>query len=310
MSRDLPSFRSLRALEAVVRRGSTTRAAEELGVTPGALSKHLAQLAQDLGVALFEPGHRLVPTATAEDLAATVGAAVGMLRRACDEAAAAQSRGVLTVIANSSFAMHWLVPRVLAAQAALGGRPIRVHALHSTDDWRQLPFDLAIRRDGTVPAGLAGRVIGRERLTLLAAPARAAALAEAGLDGIAAETMLVARTRAGEIEAWSAVGGAPPPAGIRRLPHFYLAIEAALADQGVIVGPPWLATDVHHDRLLMPFPRTIAVGTPIVGVYDRSGGEGPTLERLLDWIATELDLAPVDPPPARPPAPRPAAVVT
>jgi LysR family glycine cleavage system transcriptional activator len=293
MTRDLPSFRSLRALEAVVRCGSVVRAADELGVTPGALSKHLGQLAQDLAVPLFEPGHRLVPTTEAQDLAAAVGTAVGLLRRACDQMAAPRPRGVLTVIANSSLAMHWLVPRIFAAQEAIGGRAIRVHAVHSTDDWRRLPFDLAIRREPTVPPGLTGRRLGRERLVLLAAPGRAAALTAAGLEGLAGQTLLTAATRRGEVEAWFAAAGVPPPAEVRRLPHFYLAIEAALADQGVIVGPPWLATDVHHDRLIIPFPGVVGVGTTLVGLRDPASDDVATLERLFDWIATGLDLSPI-----------------
>ncbi|TBW38254.1 LysR family transcriptional regulator [Siculibacillus lacustris] len=298
MTRELPSFRSLRALEAVVRQGNVVRAAEDLGVTPGALSKHLSQLARDLGVALFEPGHRLVPTEAAQDLAAAVGAAIGLLRRACDDVTTARGRGVLTVTANASLAMHWLVPRVLAAQTAIGGRQIRVHAVHSTDDWRQLPFDLAIRRGGAVPPGFAGRVLGRERLTLLAAPGRAARLVAGGLAALAGETLLIARTRIGEVEAWTSAARVPAPPTLRSLPHFYLAIEAALADQGVIVGPPWLATDVHHDRLIMPFPEIVALGTPLVGIWDPTRGDGPTLALLLDWIAAEMNLAPTGVPTA------------
>lgn len=275
-----------------MRQGNVVRAAEDLGVTPGALSKHLSQLAQELGVVLFEPGHRLVPTEAAQDLAAAIGAAVGLLRRACDDASSPRGRGVLTVIANASLAMHWLVPRVLAAQAAIGGRQIRVHAVHSTDDWRQLPFDLAIRRGGSVPPGLAGRPLGRERLTLLAAPHRAAALAAEGLGRLERQPLLVARTRAGEVEAWSAAARVPSPSTVRLLPHFYLAIEAALADQGVIVGPPWLATDVHHDRLIMPFPDVVALGTPLIGLYDPSRGDDPTLSLFLDWMAAQMQLVP------------------
>lgn len=292
MTRNLPSFRSLQALEAVVRHGNVVRAAEEIAVTPGALSKHLGQIARDLAVPLFEPGHRLTPTAEARDLAAAVAEALSLLREACDRVTASRARDFVTVLANASLAMHWLVPRVFAAQAAIGGRVVRVHAVHSTDDWRQLPFDLAIRRGEAVPPGYAGRVLGREQLVLLAAPRRAEALAAAGLAGLAGETLLTASTRRGETEAWFAVAGVAPPTEVRRLPHFYLAIEAALADQGVIVGPPWLATDLHHDRLIIPFPDRVALGTALVGIRDPSRGDAAVHERLLAWIAEGLALAP------------------
>ncbi len=288
----LPSFRALRALEAVVRNGNVMRAAEEIGVTPGAISKHLGQLAEDLGVPLFEPGHRLRPTAGAQDLARAVGLAISHLRRACDEASDPKSTGILTVVAHATLSMHWLVPRLVAAQEAVGGRPIRVHPVHSTDDWRQAPFDIAILRHDRIPQGWERRALGRERLTLFAAPERAARLAAAGLDALAGETFLVSDTRHGELQAWFAAAGRDFAVEPRVFAHFYLALEAAVAGQGLIVGPTWLDdAGFRQGRLARPFPAVAADGTDLVGVYDPEICAGDTADRLLAWVGGQLTKA-------------------
>ncbi|QCI68332.1 LysR substrate-binding domain-containing protein [Phreatobacter stygius] len=289
MMQHLPSFRALRALEAVVRNGNVMRAAEEIGVTPGAISKHLTQLADELGTALFEPGHRLKPTAGAQDLARAVGLAIGQLRRACEDAADVKSTAVLTVVAHTTLTMHWLVPRLVAAQEAVGGRPVRVHPVHSTDDWRQTPFDVAILRHDRIPPGWERRVLGRERLTLFAAPERAARLAAGGLQALAGETFLVSDTRHGELQAWLAAAGLAGNLEPKVFAHFYVALEAAVAGQGVIVGPTWLAdAGFRQGRLARPFPAVATDGTRLVGVYDPAVCDGKTADRLLAWVGQEL----------------------
>jgi LysR family transcriptional regulator, glycine cleavage system transcriptional activator len=287
----LPSFRALRALEAVARHGNVVRAAEEIGVTPGAISKQLAQLAEELGTALFEPGHRLRPTPAAQALARAVGLALTQLRRACDEASQAGARSVLTVLAHATLSMHWMVPRLMAAQEALGGRPIRIHPVHSTDDWQQIPFDVAVLRHDRVPQGWRRRPLGPERLTLFAAPERAEALASQGIGALAEQTFLVSETRQGELQAWLAEARLPFAVSSRMFAHFYVALEAAVAGQGVIIGPTWLDDAAYRpDRLKRPFPGLVTQGAGLFGVYDPAICDGQAADRLLSWIAEELAL--------------------
>src|SRR3546814_16985661 len=75
--RPLPPLNALRAFEAAARLGSFSRAAEELGVTHGAVSRHVQTLEQFLGAALFRPqGRGRVPTDRAAVYLAEVSAAL------------------------------------------------------------------------------------------------------------------------------------------------------------------------------------------------------------------------------------------
>ncbi len=122
MPRPLPNLAALRAFEAAGRFLSFSRAAEELFVTQGAISRHVQTLEREVGLPLFErtrpltltlPGatyHASIRHAFAEMIAAT--------RTLRAEAAAHTPRRKIRVSLLASFAAHWLMPRLPAFEAA------------------------------------------------------------------------------------------------------------------------------------------------------------------------------------------------
>ncbi len=131
-----------RAFEAVGRLGSLRRAADELHVTPGAVSQQLRKLQAELGVTLLEKdGRRLRLTDAGRQLMAASGVALGELS-GCLEGlatrAAGRDRRRLVLSVPLSLGIAWLMPRLfgfldLAGIADLGLR----HAVGAADvDWR------------------------------------------------------------------------------------------------------------------------------------------------------------------------------
>src|SRR5689334_15533658 len=107
----LPPLNALRASEAAGRHRSFTRAAAELHVSQGAISRHVALLERHLGVALFRRlPHGLEPTERALALLPEVTAAFGRIALAAREAAGAG--GELRVAAEATIAGRWLLPRL------------------------------------------------------------------------------------------------------------------------------------------------------------------------------------------------------
>lgn len=289
MKSHLPSFRALAALEAVVRHRNIVKAANELGVTPGAVSKQLAGLEAALGAPLFEEGHRLQPTHAAAALAQAIGYALGVVRDAWSDVAKEASQRELTITANASFCIHWLVPRVLAAQDAIADRPLRVTSLHTTDNWAQASVDVAFLRHADIPPGWESEAIGQEVLTLLGRPDIAGEAAAAGLDNLAEAGFLAATTRPGELESWLQAAGVDLAVAPRTTTHFYIAIEAALAGAGLIVAPVGLCHDlIEQGRLALPFPDISTPGAKLTGAYNKSTCSERTAERLFAWIRREL----------------------
>jgi LysR family glycine cleavage system transcriptional activator len=286
----LPSFRALAALEAVVRHRNIVKAANELGVTPGAVSKQLAGLEASLGAPLFEEGHRLQPTPAAASLSQAVGYALSVVRDAWGDVSREANQRELTITANASFCIHWLVPRVLAAQEAVADRPLRVTSLHTTDNWAQASVDIAFLRHADIPPGWESQKVGREVLTLLARPDIATNIASRGIAGLTDAELLCSATRSGELENWLAAAGIGRGIRPKVSAHFYIAIEAALAGGGLIVAPLGLCHDlIAQGRLAIPFPDIRTPGAQLTGAYNKSTCSERTAERLFAWIRRELE---------------------
>src|SRR6185312_6826084 len=109
----LPPLNALRAFEATARHLSVKHAADELCVTPGAVSQMLKSLEQHLGVALFHRHHRgLTLTEAGQGYAPALRNAFRQIGEATARIAGAAETGVLTVSVPPFFAAAWLVPRL------------------------------------------------------------------------------------------------------------------------------------------------------------------------------------------------------
>ncbi len=113
LARRLPPLNALRAFEAAARHENLARAAEELGVTPGAVSQQIRQLEELLGVALFRRQSRGVAlTADAAAVLPLVSDAFERLREAGEALAGAGEHTLVRVGAPGGFGARWLASRV------------------------------------------------------------------------------------------------------------------------------------------------------------------------------------------------------
>lgn len=127
MSVSIPSLQTLRALEAAARLGSYTRAADELGLTHGAISHRLRALEETLGYPLFtREGNGMRPTPEAIRLLAPIREALGLLTTAFPDRS--QRAQVLRISLLPSMASRWLIPRVGAFRAANPDIDLRIDA--------------------------------------------------------------------------------------------------------------------------------------------------------------------------------------
>jgi LysR family transcriptional regulator, glycine cleavage system transcriptional activator len=141
----MPPLNSLRAFEAAARHESFAKAADELRVTPAAVSHQIKALEQWLGAPLFKrhaQGLHLTETGRAVTLGFSkafdaLGAAVQDLR-------AAAPRAQVNIAALPSIAQLWLTPRLPRLRATFPKLRPSIHALESPPNFRREPFDLAI----------------------------------------------------------------------------------------------------------------------------------------------------------------------
>lgn len=255
MPRKLPPLNALRAFEAAGRHESFTRAAEELGVSHSAISKHVRGLEDRLGAQLFRDLPRGVAlTRDGAQYLAELTPAFDAIAEAT-EAFAARPEGEVVVNAESVFALKWLVPRLGDFQARHPDIEVELEASMLLADIARYEADVAIRFVLSGQPDQAADLLSNARIYPYATPALAA---EIGGDIARLLNYRLLRDRAGDPWAqWFDAAGCPQlyaGRSARRRMRAVLAHEAALAGQGVLLASGEnVALDVAAGRLVRLF---------------------------------------------------------
>src|SRR4030095_9186147 len=146
MLKTLPPLSSLRAFEAVARHVSFSRAAEELHVTPAAVSQQIRLLAQLLGGLLFVRTKRsVVLTEMATRMLPDIQAGLQALSRATTSKMTGSAERTLSISVAPSFASKWLLPRLPDFTEHHPDIDLKISATVALADFKRDNVDIAIR---------------------------------------------------------------------------------------------------------------------------------------------------------------------
>ena len=265
MSTSLPPLTALRAFDAAARHMSFARAAEELNVTPAALSFQIKSLEAHLGAQVFRRLNRAVElTAEGRALKAGVGDAFELLDSAWRAARRQSQSEVLTVTAGPAFTAKWLAPRLYQFAEAHPGIDLRFSASLRLADFDRDEIDVAIRFGYQRDGGLFSEKLMEEWIAPVMTPDLArryrtpASLLSAPLifdDSIAFLDPPV------DWEAWFRANGLSARAlHGSRFSQADHAIDAALGGGGVVLARSTLAARALLDGQLVA-PYDIAIST-------------------------------------------------
>jgi len=153
MRSKLPPLNALRTFEASARHLNFSRAAEELHVTPSAVSHQIKDLEGRVGVALFHRNKKsLTLTEAGDTLFQGAQSAFGALARAMDELHSLTHAPVLTVSVPPSVAMKWLVPRLDTFRKRNPEIDVRISTDTELPDLSSGDVDIAVHYgDGAYP---------------------------------------------------------------------------------------------------------------------------------------------------------------
>lgn len=141
----LPSIQTLRAFDAAARHGSYSAAADELGITHGAVSHRIRELEERLNVRLFRRAGRLmVPTREAAALLSQVQQALATLGRAFPPASR-QAPERLIVSVHPSLAHCWLIPNLKSFTSEFPDIDLEIRSTADLDDFLDPGIDIALR---------------------------------------------------------------------------------------------------------------------------------------------------------------------
>jgi LysR family transcriptional regulator, glycine cleavage system transcriptional activator len=288
MKRSYVPLNALRAFEASARHGRQLAAAEELGVTHGAISRQVRQLEEHLGVLLFE-GSRHQPVLTAAG--ASLGLALTEAFNAIDAAVRATrgtQAGILDVACLSTFAMRWLIPRLYRFQALHPGIDVRLSTNERNIDYPQMRVDMSILvLDGHTKAHAGDVVLFRERVGVVLSPALVAAKSITALADLEGVTRLMTRTRPNAWSIWQEETGMASQGGVTSAyDHYSFAIEAAASGLGACVVPFHLVMDdLAAERLVAPFG---FIETGYRYIVRRRRPDNALTTPFCEWLKNEI----------------------
>jgi LysR family glycine cleavage system transcriptional activator len=291
--RHLPPLNALRIFETAARSSSLSAAAEELGLTHGAVSRQIGLLEDWLGQPLFtRQGQRNVATGHARAFAAEISAAFDRIGDAAVRFGRTPATRVVRIDCQTTFAMRWLLPRLPAFHERHPAIEIAVATSTSTQARTRAGFDLAIRRepvDRPEWRHFERRPLFTETLTLLAAPALLRRQPLQDPADLARQVVVTSQTRAGEWERWLEATGLDGlrPRRFQRFDHYHVSLQAMVDGLGVgIGGLPTLGHDVAEGRLVAPFP-IVAPGSSYALFVPPDVDKSQPLDEVLRWLEAE-----------------------
>jgi DNA-binding transcriptional LysR family regulator len=296
MRRKIPSNSALQAFEAAARHGSFARAAQELALTEGAISRQIARLEEFLGMALFERvGNRVRLAPSGVRYAAQVGEILDRLERESQylmgQPAGAASLHLAVI---PTFATRWLIPRLPRFQQ---DHPhITLHIAERMEPFvlAGSGFDAALHFEHPAWAGMRTHRLLEEVLIPVCSPSLLARhpQEDGGLDA------LPRLHRMQNPDAWqryaeeTGVALTHPAVGSRFDLHAML-IEAALCGLGVALVPRlYVEAELAQGRLLAPWPQSPSVAKTFCLVLPEPLGlsEAP-LQAFVRWMLAEAQTA-------------------
>lgn len=286
----------LRSFEAAARHGSLKAAADEIGLSPSAMSHAVRQLETALGTRLFDRGPKGLRL-TLEGRALTARLATGFdeIRRGVADVGQRGST-LLRLHAAPSFAALWLLPR-LGDFAAQHPR-VDLRLVADTDYARFAPddFDLDIVYGPIRAAGVVAIPLGEEEVTPLCSPALAARIGAPA--DLATLPLIQSEQKQVRWDDWSRASGVVlPEQRPLRFDRSFLALSAAASGLGVALESTRLAgCDLAAGRLVAPL--AVADGAlRYVGhalVLPRARPLRSPVRAFARWLLRALDL-PDDP---------------
>ncbi len=285
----LPSLVALRCFEAAARLENFARAASELHVTPGAISRAVRLLEDELGVDLFERrSRRVFISDDGRKLAIAVREGLGLMTQAVkDIRVNARRNQQLVLSCEPTLLMRWLIPRWSEFQVRHPDLKIHLVAgggAFSFDDG----IDLAIRRDDFPrPTHYHAEELFRERVAPVCRPDRVLGWFSTGGELVAEVPILHTRTRLNAWQEWAAATGRSMPTMEGQcFEHFYFSLQAAVAGLGVAIGPWHLVKDDIQSGVLAAPSGFVEDGSRYCLLSPTGFEPGSVEMELLNWLRT------------------------
>ncbi|WP_374764177.1 transcriptional regulator GcvA [Yunchengibacter salinarum] len=297
MKRSLLPLNALRAFDAAARHMSFKKAAEDLSVTPAAISQQIRSLEEFLGVELFKRTNRsLVLTEVAQLALAPLKEAFEKMEESVGILTENRNAKQLRVSVYPSFASKWLVPRLASYYETRPDAVVKISATMALTDFAQDDVDLAIRYGGGNYPGLYVEEVLRETVFPVCAPDLARDIHRP--EDLLTFTHIHDDSLSDDDSAptwsmWLKAAGVAEREGQPAL-HFNthsLAVEAAAAGRGVALARSAIAEeDIKAGRLVKPLGEAVPVDFANYVVAPKENLKNERVQDFIKWLKDEIRL--------------------
>jgi LysR family glycine cleavage system transcriptional activator len=289
----LPPLYSLRAFEAAGRLQSIRRAAEELFVTAGAVSRQVQSLETFLGVKLFRRESReIVLTADGERYLAIITKHLGGIRQATQVITGKRTVEIVRVRAYTTFAMKWLIPRLSTFQDANPSVEVRLETSNENVDFNREAVDCAIRLGDEQWSGVERERVLNNILTPLCSRAFLDRNPVDSPGDLSAVRLLHSMARPDDWRYWLEAAGTTGVEAYAgdKFASSTLAYQATLEGFGIMIAQKELfADDLRNGRLVQPFAFEFDRGDfTYYLIYPRDRLRKPAFRRFRSWLLEEM----------------------
>jgi LysR family transcriptional regulator, glycine cleavage system transcriptional activator len=290
MLRRLPPLNAVKTFEAAARSESFARAAEELRVTPAAVSHQVKALEATLGLKLFtRERQRLAITEAGREYLSVVRDALDRLALGTERLVERRKSGMLTLSTSPDFAAKWLVQRLGRLAESLPELDLRVSATRHHVNFAGEDIDVAVRHgDGAWP-GLDAVRLCSERLFPVCSPKLVSARKPVAT---AADLLKFPLLRLGDWSTWmrwfeaaGVVNAAPRGPVLNRAS---MLIDAAVDGQGIALARTALAAaDLINGRLIRPIDVSLPMASTYWIVCPKVTSRTPKIAAFREWLLAE-----------------------
>lgn len=258
-----PHLNALRAFEAAARLGGFAAAADELSVTPGAVSQQIKALEDWVGASLFRrKSHGVTLTDLGAKVTHDLTEAFDIVGHSVHTLRAASGRGTIRFAALPSVAQLWLSPRLPTIRRALPNQTVSVTAMETSPNLRREVFDLSVfiaEDHGT------GRVIEQDSIFPVCTPELAKKVTKP--EDLAHQTLLHDATWLDDWRHWfNETGYIPDTFDDGPVFSLYaMAVDEARNGAGFLMGHAALVErDLQDKTLVAPFAERVPTGKALV----------------------------------------------
>jgi LysR family transcriptional regulator, glycine cleavage system transcriptional activator len=292
MPRKLPPLTALPLFEAAARHLNFSKAAAELSVTPGAISRAVKNLEEQLNIQLFERETRSVSlTEVGEPYSRAVRDALDQLAAATARATARGSNSTLNVSTSDGFAGRWLVPRLYRFHRGNEDIDVRVSTTGKLATFFGDGIDVAIRYGGGNYPGLTAEFLTEEDVFPVCSPKLLKGAHPLRKPEDLKHYTLIRDTYPIDWAAWlssAGVKGVNPRKGLT-FDSYTFAVEAAAQGEGVVLGRTMLvAADLAAGRLVRPFNHSLKASSSFYLVYPPDAIRQRKVKVFRDWLFAEV----------------------